>query len=92
MFFAALLHHEPDAALEEAQGKWTRLGQADEGGGVAGEGGRLVPGPTPGSGPGNRSPLIWPRQKARWASCAKIRVLFLSLFGFLSDARRFPAA
>ncbi|TNM96294.1 hypothetical protein fugu_015955 [Takifugu bimaculatus] len=32
----ALLHHEPDAALEEAQGKWTRLGQAD--------GGALAPG------------------------------------------------
>ncbi|TWW70991.1 Vascular endothelial growth factor receptor 1 [Takifugu flavidus] len=36
LFFAALLHHEPDAALEEAQGKWTRLGQAD--------GGALAPG------------------------------------------------
>lgn len=36
LFFAALLHREPDAALEEAQGKWTRLGQAD--------GGALAPG------------------------------------------------
>lgn len=29
LFFAARLHHEPDAMLEEAQGQWTRLGQAD---------------------------------------------------------------
>ncbi|KAF3836506.1 hypothetical protein F7725_029064 [Dissostichus mawsoni] len=86
LFFAARLHHEPDAALEEAQGQWTRLGQAD-GGPRA-----WILGPPPGSGPGNRSSLIWPWQEAHWASCAKIRALFLSLFGFLSDARRFPAA
>lgn len=29
LFFAAPLHHKPDAVLEEAQGPWARLGQTD---------------------------------------------------------------
>ncbi|KAF3703583.1 Vascular endothelial growth factor receptor 1 [Channa argus] len=31
LFFAARLHHRPDAMLEGAQGQWTRLGQGDGG-------------------------------------------------------------
>lgn len=29
LFFAAPLHHKPDAVLEEARGPWARLGQTD---------------------------------------------------------------
>ncbi|CAB1341006.1 unnamed protein product, partial [Coregonus sp. 'balchen'] len=85
---ASLAEHGPDAAPEEAQGQWARLGQADRDLGPQGR--SWILGPV--LGPGNRSALIWPGQEARRVSCAKIRALFLSLFGFLPDARRFPAA
>lgn len=81
LFFVAAQRGWPDAEAEEAQGER-----------------RCGPGRPPSAGQaqasamGTAALLSQPGRRRRRTSCAKIRALFLSLFGFLPDARRLPSS